>query len=324
MEFPLRRPMPMLFCLLLAFVAESVSGCLAAEPGWLLWPSPTNAVQFCLATNAAAGAAARFNTFAIRAWGQTLLSWPGPGVERFAGNDDAPLAGADHVLINGAGPVLNPNVAAPVLETASGRDWSYVALDLTPAYRDRLRLFRRSILYVEPDLFVLHDQVEADAPVRYQMILHPPVATVLDPDWGDLRLATDQGGLWIHAPSSRRELRRWERLVPGAEVKESGVLTMGLGPTNSVTHLNVLVAFALTPPGGRPDFAFKLLESPNAIGARIHRHGLPTLVAFRTSPGSAGASLTGFAFQGPVGVDAFRPRRRAVSSGTPGAASPAP
>lgn len=282
----------------------------AGDPGCLVWPSPTNAVQLRLATNAVSGEPVSFNTIAIRGWGQTLLAALGLGVDRITGHEATALHRLDQVLIDGGGPTGSTNANARVLETASGPDWRYVALDLTAAYRDRLKRYRRDILFVEPDLFVLRDQVEADMPVRYQMILHPPAATVLDPDWGDLRLATDRGGLWIHAPSTRRELRRWERLVPEGQAEWPGTVTMGLGPTNAVTHLQVLVAFGVTPPGERPDYAFKLLESPTAIGARIHRHGLPTLVAFRTSDDAAGASLTGFVFPGPVGVDVFRPRRR--------------
>jgi len=44
---------------------------------------------------------------------------------------------------------------------------------------------------------------------------------------------------------------------------------------------------------------------------RIHREGWPTLVAFKLDPAAQGASLTGFGFKGPVGVDVFKPKRLA-------------
>ena len=35
-----------------------------------------------------------------------------------------------------------------------------------------------------------------------------------------------------------------------------------------------------------------------------------TVVAFRTDPANLSSSLTGFGFNGPVGVDVFRPKHR--------------
>ena len=85
---------------------------------------------------------------------------------------------------------------------------------------------------------------------------------------------------------------------------------MRMGPTNKVAELDLLTVFAVHRHGGTNDYAFKLLESNTAVGARIHRAGYPTLVAFRIDPSAGGASLTGFGFRGPVGVDVFKPKRR--------------
>lgn len=60
---------------------------------------------------------------------------------------------------------------------------------------------------------------------------------------------------------------------------------------------------------GRPAAAFKHLASATAVGARIHRDGLPTLIAFRRATTSGPANLAGLAFEGPVAVNVFRPRR---------------
>jgi len=59
------------------------------------------------------------------------------------------------------------------------------------------------------------------------------------------------------------------------------------------------------------DYVFKLVESNTAVGARIHRDGLPTLVAFRLDPANPNSSLDSFKFSGPVGVSVFRPKRNA-------------
>ncbi len=56
-------------------------------------------------------------------------------------------------------------------------------------------------------------------------------------------------------------------------------------------------------------FNVGLLESNNAVGARIHREGLPTLVGFKTDPAAREVSLSGFGFSGPVGVSVFKPKQ---------------
>lgn len=85
---------------------------------------------------------------------------------------------------------------------------------------------------------------------------------------------------------------------------------MQLGPTNKLAALDLLTVFAVYRGGEKKDYAFKLLESNSAVGARIHREGWPTLVAFKTDPAAQNASLTGFGFTGPVGVDVFKPKLR--------------
>ena len=86
---------------------------------------------------------------------------------------------------------------------------------------------------------------------------------------------------------------------------------MQLGPTTPRAELDLLTVFVVYRAGAKRDYAFKLLESNSAVGARIHRDGLPTLVAFKISPDGGTASLTGFGFSGPVGVDVFKPKPKA-------------
>lgn len=84
---------------------------------------------------------------------------------------------------------------------------------------------------------------------------------------------------------------------------------MQLGPTNTLSRLDLLTVFALHRGDQKKEYAFRLLESDNAVGARIHRDGLPTMVAFKTDAAAARPNLTGFAFSGPVSVDVFKPKR---------------
>jgi hypothetical protein len=273
----------------------------------VVWPDATNAIRFRIFTNASPDASHVFNTFEIEAYGERLLSSPtGDSLKRLL--VVSPTNTSLHsILVNGAGPELAPASGMTVIESASGPEWRYLALDATPAYRGRLEQYRRSILFVSPDLFVLHDHLVARAAASFQMLLHPPAATRLDPIWHDLRLDQPNAGLRINAPS-RRVLRAWEQIQSAADSILPGTMTMKLGPTNQLAQLDLLTVFAVCRGGETKDYAFKLVESNNAVGARIHREGFPTLVAFKTALSASQASLDGFPFTGPVGVSVFRPR----------------
>lgn len=273
----------------------------------LVWPDAMNAIQFRLYTNVAPDAPHLFNTFEIDAYGERLLSSPtGESLKRLLAA--SPTNTALHsILVDGAGPELAPTNGMTVIEQVSGPDWRYVALDVSRAYRGRLEQFRRGILFVEPDLFVLYDHLVAKAPASFQMQLHPPAATRLDPIWKDLRLDLPHAVLRINAPS-RRVLRAWEWTESAADTFLPGTLTARVGPTNQLAQLDLLTAFVICRGGEKKDYAFKLVESNNATGARIHRDALPTLVAFRLEAGADEASVTGFKFKGPVGVSVFRPK----------------
>jgi hypothetical protein len=271
-------------------------------------PDLTNAVQFRLYTNASPDSPHLFNTIEIEAYGEVLLPSPGgDALKRWLATSPT-NASLHNILVNGAGPRLALTNSMMVIEQASGPDWRYIALDASSAYRGRLEQFKRGILFVEPDLFVLYDHLIAKEPVSFQMLLHPPAATRLDTFWRDLRLDWPNGAFQICAPAGRHALRSWERLESVADSILPGTVTMQLGPTNKLAQVDLLTVFAVYRGGEKKNYAFKLLESNNAVGARIHREGLPTLVAFKTDPAASKASLTGFPFSGPAGVYVFKPK----------------
>jgi hypothetical protein len=158
-------------------------------------------------------------------------------------------------------------------------------------------------------LFVLHDRLVAEKPSLFQMVLHAPAATQLDPVWQDLRLDSTNGGIRIHAPGQKNDPRFWRRMESVSDALFPGTAAMLLGPTNKLATLDLLTAFVIHKAGEKKENAFKFLESYTAVGARIHRGGNPTLVAFRIQPAELNPSLTGFGFSGPVGVHVFKPRR---------------
>lgn len=274
-------------------------------------PGGTHGVQLRFYTNAAPHAAHLFNTFGLEAFGEVLIR--SPARRPFGPLDPAsPWPSSLHqILIQGAGPDLAAQNSMRLVEQAAGPEWRYWAWDLSAAYAGRVRELRRAVVYVEPDLFVIYDRLLATKPVSFDLLLHPPAATVIDPDWGDLRLELPKAGARIHAPAPKGFLRPWKRIESPADALVPGTITVRVGPTNAVSELDLLTVCVVYPVGGEQGFAFKFLESPTALGARIHRQGLPTVVAFRTDPAVPSASLTGFGFNGPVGVAVFKPKPRA-------------
>jgi hypothetical protein len=284
----------------------------AAAPGgddFVVLPNTASPVQFRLYTNAAPDAAHLFNMFDLQAHGELLLTAPaGKGLQR-ALAASPPEISLHSVLVNGQGPELASTNGMNVIEEAIGPDWRYVALDATAAYRDRLTQFRRGVLFVEPDLFVLHDHLTAKEPVGFRMSLHPSSATHLDAAWGDLRLDLPNAGVRINTPGRKTSPRSWSRVPSAADSLLPGTVTMELGPTNKLAQFDIVTVFAVYRAGEKKSYSFKLLESNTAVGAQIHRDGLPTLVAFKTAAGAADGSLAGFGFHGPVGVYVFKPKR---------------
>lgn len=294
----------------LTLLAEPPASALSAAQGFIVVPSPTNAVQFRLYTNASPNSPHLFNTFDIEGYGEMLLQSPGGDRLKRWLTEFPSNALLHNILVDCQGPMLGSTNNMTVVEEASGPDWRYVALDVSAAYRARLDRYRRGILFVEPDLFVLHDHLIAKKPVRFQMVLHPPAVTQVDAIWRDLRLDLPKCGFRIHAPGTKRMLRSWERIESAVDQLLPGTVTVQLGPTNSLAALDVVTVFAVYRGAEKKDYGFKLLESNSAVGARIHRDGLPTLVAFKLDATARSASLTGFGFNGPVGVDVFKPKQR--------------
>lgn len=303
-----------------------LSGCLRGEDGELglrvdlgktevpedcvVLPNTTNAIQFRLYTNAAPEARHLFNTFEIEAHGERLIRSPGGDPLRRSFSQPSAAGIFHNILVNGTGPELTRSNGMVVVEDASGPGWRYIVLDGSRAYQGLLKQFRRGILYVETDLFILHDHLVAEGPSSFKMLLHPPAATRVDDTWKDLRLELPRAGLRVHAPAIQRQPRNWERVDSSADGFLKGTVTVQLGATNLFVELHLLTVFATHRAGEKSELAFRLLEGNNTIGARIHRDGLPTLVAFRTGPADRKASLTGFEFNGPVGVSVFNPTKR--------------
>ncbi len=280
------------------------------DAGFVAIPTVPGPVQFRLYTSASKDSPRLFNTFDIEAGGVSLIQTMDPAALKSGFYAEGPHDAMHNILIDGRGPTLAPSHGMKLIGRATGPGWEYVSLDASAAYRGLVEQLTRSILFVEPDLFILHDQFVASSPVGFAMVLHAPEGTRVDADWGDLRLETTLNNLRINTPGTKKSFRAWKKVESEIDHLFPGTVTMRLEAPAKLTRVGVTTVFAVSPASQKRDYAFKLLESTSSVGARIHRDGLPTLVAFRTIPEGQPASLTGFHFDGPVGIDVFRPKQK--------------
>jgi hypothetical protein len=283
---------------------------LAKEPALdcLVLPNPTNSIQFRLYTNASPEARHLFNTFDIQANGTNVLQAPA-GEELSRWLSVPTNAALNNLLVNGRGAVLAVTNGSKLTYQAAGPEWSYVAVDVGAAYQGRLSQFKRGILFVEPDLFVIYDHLEASEAADIDFVLHPPAATTLDEVWGDLNLTTPTVGLLVNTPGTQKTLRAWERVDSTADRLLPGTVTMQVGPRAKQTKLDLITVLAVYPPGKRQYIRFRLLANDTAVGARLVGPTIQTIVAFKTQTNSSSGNLTGFQFEGPVGVGIYKPKR---------------
>lgn len=271
------------------------------------WPTKPSSSQFRLQAQSPQGYAIEW-----LAQGESLLLPPPPSTEPAAPSSD-PLSSDNlfnGVLIQGQGPLVSSASSHRLdkLNEARGPGWEFASFDITNGYADRVDRFVRSILFVEPDLFVLYDHIVAPAPVRFQMNLALPAEASVDPTWGDIRSESPLHSLRIHTPGLKGAPRPWKSADVSEAPRLNKVARFRLEPATPGARYDVITVFTYSPAQPKRDYAFKRLEGAAAVGVRIHRDGLPTLVAFKTNASSEPASLTGFAFSGPVGVDVFRPK----------------
>jgi hypothetical protein len=209
-----------------------------------------------------------------------------------------------------------PPLAVRLLNSSTvltSNDWQYLQLAAAADQAGILKSARRHLLLVEPDLVVILDEllltnsttIEINLPSR-QLLTHDSIRD----EW---TLQADRAGLVTRFLSLPKSVQSWSATATSSANRGTTYPTTGWMRsvvTESGPEFHQLTIFAVHPKQARRSLAFKLLESDTAIGARIHRDGLPTLVAFRKASCTGEANLTGLKFASPVAVDVFRPKPR--------------
>lgn len=267
---------------------------------WVSIPYERGAARLRFFTTGTPQAPARVNTLELECCGEVAL----PAIPIGAASE--PIS---NLLIDGRGPINAFTNTLRQVEEAHGPEWSYASWDLTPAYRDRVLVLRRGILFVEPDVFVIYDHLGLDRRIDAKVVFHLPKEARIDPIWHDLRWEGQRAMMRVSMPAERGSLREWQRVDSSGENVWPGTMTVQSEWSSGAGSCDVLTVIAVSERSRGGKYDFKRLEARNAVGVRIHRDGYPTLVAFRVNSEDAEVSLTGFRFRGPVGVSVYRPRK---------------
>lgn len=199
--------------------------------------------------------------------------------------------------------------AAVLQDEVFSNRWDYARLDLTPLAGAGVTRWHRHLLFVAPDLFAVFDDAEFSAPTRATIQIGSAGPFRRDTRSGDFRLDTTESGATAHVFSPQeRNFGLWQ-----SNVLDDAVVFRA-STTNLIRHCRVLT-LVIPYAGKRGGTGFKLLESDSALGARVWRNGLPTLLAFRTSPPGSESNLASMPVPGPAAVNVFDPTPRRQRAG---------
>jgi len=200
-----------------------------------------------------------------------------------------------------------------LVERRSSNEWEYAAIDLTASYDPGLKYFKRHLLFVQPDLFVICDEIAVAQPAAIETGFWFPESLDFDSARSEWRVQSANAGLTIRAfgsPGAGWRSQLASDTTSGGPAASQLGKCLRAGVTEKVAELRQIIVLVPHEKNRKRSLAFKLLESDTAIGVRAHRDGLPTLIAFRKYHGTAEADLTGLKFTAPVAVDVFRPKRK--------------
>jgi hypothetical protein len=177
----------------------------------------------------------------------------------------------------------------------------YVAGDAAAAYGDRLKRFRRHVVFAKPDVVVIADEVEAARLATFQWRLHGLSEFRLDEPAQTLRLERDNADLCVNfvAPEPLR-LRQWTGYDPPPDAEYlGGTGRPGIPPQwhveagTSTKQERAFVVTVLRPTrkGQRPDPAVRVEQTDTALLLRIPlADGTAATIALR-KPGAAAAVI---------------------------------
>ncbi len=234
----------------------------------------------------------------LQAFGEQLLGASGPRPELWINGKAVSMEGANPIR-------MDPPI--------SGSEWRYADGAGSVTNVPDLKSFQRRFLCIEPDLVVVLDEISLTEPALLETGYWFPSGVSHDPVRDEWTVQAPKGGMtarFLSSPKSNQTRREAiERQAVGT-ITNSALSCVRSVVADKIREFYQITVLVFHPEQSRRSLAFKLLESDTAIGVRVHRDGLPTLAAFRKTSCTGEANLTGMKFDGPVGVDVFRPKKR--------------
>ena len=190
---------------------------------------------------------------------------------------------------NGVGALRNyPKI------TSSFAGWTAdeVEGDLTCVFRNLITGYRRSLLFLKPDILFLYDKVRSDQPHSYSWLFHAEHTN------GKSSITYDHGDLRIDRPRARLDMKVLAPEIASSRLRTSdrdeSFITLtshdGLKDTEFLAVLRPAATSGPTDPAKKMEA--ELLQPAGWIGARIKEDNRTTLAMFR-SGAPAGKTTVG-------------------------------
>jgi hypothetical protein len=175
----------------------------------------------------------------------------------------------------------------------------YLDADLQPAYGDTLRRYRRTFLFFKPDLLVVSDDLKANAPMRFEWLLHAAPGANVARKGNDVSVEGREGRASVTALAANQALHWQISAAPIAindftdldrvRVLEHEELSLASEPSLSTRFLVGLSVASSS--GQTKDVAtVERHGAPNADGFLQKRADQQTVVLYRKSSGDLAAS----------------------------------
>jgi len=206
------------------------------------------------------------------------------------------------ILVNGEGqPIQDITAAGQSLAFHGGSAFSYWLGDAAGAYAGKLTRFRRHILHLQPDRFLILDELAAAQPARFQWLLHSLEQARIEPAERQVILRRGQARLAVRhlLPAALTQTQTDQFSVPP---EARGTFPnqwhyTAATPAEAPTGEFLTLLHAFSEPAPAPPTA-EAVRSPTAVGATLAWPGRRLTAAFATDPAAPASGLQDLAFAG--------------------------
>jgi len=226
------------------------------------------------------------NSFVLHAGGEILAA--DVGYYSYYGDDNyenvsAQTIAHNSILIDGKGQTNDLAGRGAITGFFNSPQYVYFAGDASAAYGKAVNRFRRDVVYLRPDVFIIADELRADQPGRWSWLLNTFTAPVIDAAKQEFTVTQRHERLWgrhvfpeslDYSSSNERKFpllsRRWTRY--GEVFPEPWRMQAVTGKTGETSYLTVLHAY--DDRDGRRVTVTDSLRNATTLGVRLGGQGM--------------------------------------------------